>query len=247
MPKEFYRYSFETAKSSGHEKEYYESENENRRCRDYFTDKERGLHATAYENYVVDKDNTFTKKVMEEFGIERTMFVLATTVRALSHDGRIDDSVKDWAEAFNAGLRVHEPTINSMITQLNPGIINILAKKAQEEYAGLNLFSREHCFEKVNDIFEDRVIVLSPNALKEEYWTPENQLWLATGGFGCYPDKSGRAVYATSLFDGEKTRWNREDVIGAIKEEYIPEWAIERLEAMKAPEVEEEQDMDMSM
>ena len=247
MPKEFYRYSFETAQSLGQEKEYFESENENRRCRDYFTDEKQGLYATAYENYVVDKDNAFTKKVMKEFGIERTMFILATTVRSLQHDGRIDNSIKEWAKTFNAGLRVHEPTTNCMITQLNPGIIDILAKDALEEYAELKLFSQEHCFDKTHDVLEDKVIVLSPKALKEEYWSPENQLWLATGGFGCYPDKSGRAVYATCLSDGEQTRWNREDVIGVIKDEYMPEWAMEKLEELKAPEVEEKQDMDMKM
>lgn len=247
MPKNFYRYSFETAKGSSQEKEYYESENENRRCRDYFTDPENGLYATAYENNVVDKDNAFTKRVIAEFGIERTMFVLATTVRSLSHDGRIDNSIKEWAKGFNAGLRVHEPTTNCIITELNPGIVNILAKNAIEEYAELNLFNKDQCHDMTHADFEGKVIVLSPNALKEEYWTPENQLWLATGGFGCYPDKIGRAVYATCLYDGEHTRWNREDVIGVIKDEYMPKWALDKLEEMNAPEPKEEQKIGMNM
>ncbi len=37
------------------------------------------------------------------------------------------------------------------------------------------------------------------------------KLWLRESGFGCSPTASGRAVYATCLGDGEKTRWNRED------------------------------------
>ena len=56
---------------------------------------------------------------------------------------------------------------------------------------------------------EGKVIVLNHMSMKEEYWKPEYQLCLATGGFGCRPTASGRAVYATCLYDGDKARWNR--------------------------------------
>lgn len=65
------------------------------------------------------------------------------------------------------------------------------------------------------------------------YWAPENQLWLATGGFGCAPNAAGRAVYATCLGDGERTRWNRSDFIGILKEEHLPDWARESLEQIR--------------
>ena len=102
-----------------------------------------------------------------------------------------------------------------------------------EEYKGLKLFDKSHCIEGGLGDITDKVIVLSPKCLKEEYWSPENQLWLATGGFGCEPDKIGRAVFATCLFDGEETRWNRQNVIGVIKDELMPEWAQERLKELK--------------
>jgi hypothetical protein len=35
-------------------------------------------------------------------------------------------------------------------------------------------------------------------------------------------------VYATCLYDGEKTRWNRHDFIGILGETHLPEWAIEK-------------------
>lgn len=66
------------------------------------------------------------------------------------------------------------------------------------------------------------MLVMSPFTLKESYWAPENQLWLATGGFGCSPTAVGRAVYATCLSDGEKTRWNREDFIGVLRDSICP-------------------------
>ena len=83
---------------------------------------------------------------------------------------------------------------------------------------------------------EGRVLVMDPSTLKENCWTQEDQLWLAEGGFGCDPKSSGRAIYAVCLSDGEKTRWNREDFLGVLDEQYLPEWAAQALEAMKEPE-----------
>ncbi len=78
--------------------------------------------------------------------------------------------------------------------------------------------------------------MLSPDTLKESCWKPENQLWYAESGFGCSPTASGRAVYATCLGDGEKARWDRADFIGVLDEQYLPQWAKEKLEELQAPE-----------
>ena len=57
---------------------------------------------------------------------------------------------------------------------------------------------------------------------------------LAEGGFGCSPTASGRAVYATCLGDGEQKRWNRADFIGVLKDEFLPDWAREKLNELQA-------------
>ena len=102
--------------------------------------------------------------------------------------------------------------------------------------ASENLFGSEHCSTGMYDKdVEGQVLVMKPSTLKEEYRSPENQLWLATGGFGCDPKASGRAIYATCLGDGEESRWNREDFIGVLDERYLPEWAKEKLETLRAP------------
>ena len=229
----FYRYSFESAQDEDRINEYRESENENMRCRNYIEDSETGIYAAAYKDYVVDGDHSYAKGLVTEFGMERVMYVLANTVKSLSHDGRIRQEIKDWAEKFNFGFREERFDRNCIITQLNPGVIDILANNVLEEYKGLKLFDTSHCINGELGDITDKVIVLSPKCLKEEYWSPENQLWLATGGFGCEPDKIGRAVYATCLFDGEQTRWNRHNVIGVIKPELMPAWAEERLKEIQ--------------
>ena len=39
-------------------------------------------------------------------------------------------------------------------------------------------------------------------------------------------------MYATCLGDGEQTRWNRADFIGVLDEQYLPDWAREKLEEL---------------
>jgi len=114
--------------------------------------------------------------------------------------------------------------------------VNRLVRQTQEAYRSLNLFGREHCAAGMYDgSVKYKVLVLSPDTLKESAWTPQSQLWLATGGFGCDPKASGRAIYATCLGDGEQSRWNREDFIGVLDEQNLPEWAKEKLETLRAP------------
>lgn len=58
-------------------------------------------------------------------------------------------------------------------------------------------------------------------------------------GFGCSPTASGRAVYATCLSDGEDARWNREDFTGVLDEQYLPDWAVEKLTELRSSRQEQ--------
>lgn len=231
----FYRYSYETAKDSNMVNEYRKSMEENRRCRDYIEDNKTGFYANAYKDYRVDNDGSYIKRVIEQFGMERTMFVFASTIKQHLDDGRITKEVKEWARNFNTGLRENESATEGCIQYINPGIVDILAKNVMAEYNKLNLFGFEHCEDKLGNL-EGKVIVISPKYLKEEYWSPENQLWIATGGFGCSATAVGRAVYATCLYDGDETRWERFQVSGVLKDEYLPDWARKRLQEIQAKE-----------
>lgn len=87
-------------------------------------------------------------------------------------------------------------------------------------------------------------MVLNPTVLKDEYKTTNDQLFYATGGFGCNPDASGRKVFGFFLKDGEETQYNRSDFVGVLKDEHLPDWAKEKLEEMNAPD--ESQGMTMN-
>ena len=81
--------------------------------------------------------------------------------------------------------------------------------------------------EDVDQLEGSVLVMIPPYTLKESCWSPENQLWLATGGVGCSLPAAGRAVYAACLGDGEQTRRDRRDFIGILNEEHLPDWARE--------------------
>ncbi|MEX2104231.1 MAG: hypothetical protein WD907_02725 [Bacilli bacterium] len=76
---------------------------------------------------------------------------------------------------------------------------------------------------------DNQVVVIRQERLRHEYRTADHQLVLALSGFGTHAYSRGRAVYALNLYSGEEIRWNRGDILGIIKPEYMPEWAKEKL------------------
>lgn len=103
-----------------------------------------------------------------------------------------------------------------------------------------SLFDRRHAVrsEKPQN-YKDKLLIIRAESLKEEFRTPENQLFLASGGFGCDPTASGRKVFGSFLSDGEQTHFYRSDFVGIIADEHIPEWAKEKLEQL-ASQTEEQ-------
>jgi len=91
----------------------------------------------------------------------------------------------------------------------------------------------------MSENLEGKLIAIKASALSPEYRTCSEQLMLATGGFGCSPTASGRAVYCTNLFSGEEARWERYQVLGVVAENAMPEWAQEKLAALREPKEKE--------
>src|SRR5690554_528553 len=91
-------------------------------------------------------------------------------------------------------------------------------------------FKLEHCFpiDSMQNL-ENKVVIIRPERLRPEYRTADKQLVLVTGGFGAHANSRGRAVYTTNLYSGKESRWNREDILGVVRPEYMPDWAKERL------------------
>lgn len=76
----------------------------------------------------------------------------------------------------------------------------------------------------------DKVIVIKAEVLRPEYQRATHQLKLCTGGFGSYGRSRGSACFCTDLASGRKSRYERQDVLGTIEPDKLPQWAKEGLE-----------------
>ena len=219
--KPLYKFSFEEAKHNDEIKEFRESFQENIRCRDYL-DNEVSERFDGFHLPVECLENT-----VKEFGYDRTMWVIANTILERHGDGRFHRDNKDWARKLNIPQwrNNYEFALHS-----HSCIVDGMAKDVQKIYAALGLFSGEHIVQTDEpQDYTGKLLIIRPDVLKEESRTPENQLFLASGGFGCSPDKVGRKVMGQFLIDGEKTHFYRQDFIGVIADEHIPDWAREKL------------------
>ena len=175
-------------------------------------------------------DANCAQSVIDSFGFKRVGWVLSSTLQQKQYDGRFSPQNKTWAAStfIPPCDRNYEFAVES-----HPAVLDGFVNAFREAQAELKLFAGSHCDDMTGQELEGTVLVMSPFTLKESYWAPENQLWLATGGFGCTPTASGRVVYATCLGDGEQARWNRSDFIGILREEHLPDWAREHLEQLQ--------------
>ncbi len=178
------------------------------------------------------------ESVLAAYGYKRVSWVLANTVQQKDWDGRFSRENKEWAKRTyippDKDSAMDQNYNLDFVADSHPAVLDGFVNQYRRAYQALGLFDHTHCEPDSGDLdYEGKVVVLSPRTLKESCWSPQDQLWLATGGFGCGPDSSGRAVFATCLADGEKTRWNRTDFVGVLKESLLPDWAQERLSELQ--------------
>ncbi len=211
--KPLYKYSFDEAKRNCETELYKISHRENIACAN---DIKSGI-AANFDGYSLNTD--FVKDVIKTYGYDRTMFVLANIIQHFDHDGRISQDNKDWARSFFIAKDKYRADF--LIEE--SGLVDIVAGTVRSMYADLNLWDKNHC-DKYAD-FTGKIAVLKTEILKDEYKTPDYQLFYCTDGFGCSPTASGRAVYGEFVKDGERVRYNREDFIGVLKPEYLPDMA----------------------
>lgn len=70
-----------------------------------------------------------------------------------------------------------------------------------------------------------QVVVIKPDVFKREYQRSTHQYHYVTGGSGSSPLGRGTSVFTYALYDGEKGRFGRHQVLGIADPESLPEWA----------------------
>ena len=228
-----YRYSLEEAVRWNERDLWRESHKENCSCA-------RAIEEAIKDGYHDNRlDGDIAKAVIERFGYDRVNWVLANTVRENMQDGRFSEDNKKWARTF------HIPRDENrwhFSVSAHPGLTNLFIDQARQAWQELGLFDSSHCeSEQDGEIdYTGKVVAIRPDILKDQYKTPDDQLFLAEGGFGCHPNSRGRKVFGQFLKDGEETDYQRSELIGVVKDEHLPEWAKQKLSEMTASPEETE-------
>ena len=113
----------------------------------------------------------------------------------------------------------------------------VLTRSEQEKFKfDKTPFTAADCIpDKKSESIIGKVVVIDAEPKRYEYRHAAYQLVLADGGNGASGGR-GQAVFGTCLATGERSRWERYDVLGEIRPERMPQWAKEALNAIKNQE-----------
>ena len=216
-----YPWSREGALRSNEMELWRESYTENCKCA-------RAIEQIINKNY---RDNRLNeegaKQAISEFGYDRVNWVLANTVQENIHDGRYSEENKSWSRRFRIPRDENFKNYTFALTT-HPGLVNVFIRQVQKEWEKLGLYTAEDCYDEVTD-YTGKVVAICPETLKDEYKTPEDQLFYAMSGNGCRAETLGRKIYGKFLNDdSENVCFLRSEIIGVVKLEILPDWAKEK-------------------
>lgn len=225
-----YEWSLDDAIRNNEQDLWRESYKENCDCA-------RAIERAINENYHNNILEDCAKPIIERYGFDRVNFVLANTVQQKDYDGRISEDNKKWARSFHIPRddKNWQFTVDS-----HPGLTNLFINDARREWQALGLFDYSHCIDEGDGQIDytGKVVVIKPTELKDEYKTPQSQLFFAESGNGCRPNARGTKVYGFHPDNGEKGYYRRYDILGVLKDDCIPDWAKEKLAEFRTSETQ---------
>lgn len=91
---------------------------------------------------------------------------------------------------------------------------------------------------KYDESIKDKIVVVSADVFKPEYRMSVNQLHLCTGGFGSAAKARGSTCFCTNLYTGETLNLKRQDILGTIEKDKLPDWAKKGLDKVQKERAE---------
>lgn len=195
----------------------------------------RAIERAIDKHYQNDRLEECAKDLVDEYGFKRMFWVLANTLQQKKDDGRFSEENRKWSKAFyipEDDVRWH------FCVESHPGLTDLFLNQVRHAYQDLGLFNSSHCSEETN--YEDKLVIIKGMSLKDEYKTPDNQLFYCTEGNGCRPNALGTKVFGFHLNDMERGYYRRSQIEGVIDEQYIPDWAKSKLTVLFGGEDEGE-------
>lgn len=122
---ENYVYAYE----HGETEQYHASNRANIACKDAI---EKAINDN-YQNYCLNT-TAAVKEVVQQFGFERMLYVLANTLQTMDSDGRISQANKQWAWSVPVVFEHGKRNMAYLITRSHPGLLDMFAIDARHEY-----------------------------------------------------------------------------------------------------------------
>ena len=127
-----YRYPGSYAHEHGELEQYRASRKANIACAEAID----AAISEHYRNNCLDREAV--SQVVEQFGYDRTLYVLANTVRHKEHDGRISRDNKTWARTVpvyeNPDAWGNDRNVEFVVDGHNPGLVDLFINAARHEY-----------------------------------------------------------------------------------------------------------------
>lgn len=180
-------------------------------------------------------DSECVNEVFSEYGYDRTMWVLAATICCKDYDGRFSNSNKEWAKGIIT-TDISTDEMRRYAVDSHPAVLDGFTSEVRKQYKAIGLLDNNKCLSDDKE-YAEKLLILKPTTLKDEFRRPFFQYFYAQSGFGCYPDKLGGKVFGRFLADGEKAQFRRSDFLGVADTEQLPQWAQKRLEQLTAPKM----------
>lgn len=85
-----------------------------------------------------------------------------------------------------------------------------------------------------------KIAAVKKEVLRPEYPSASYQLVHVTGGNGARGKARGSACFCKNLYSGQSSRWERRDMQGEVRPEFLPDWAKIRAEKIQKKEQDRE-------
>ena len=117
--------------------------------------------------------------------------------------------------------------------------IEAVKSEIEQSKTPCELFTAEHCYPNDRSrSIDGKIVAIKADVFRPEYRRGDIQLVLVNGGNGASANSRGNAVFCYHLNDGKHTRFERYDVQGEVKPEYLPQWAKDKAAEIMAEKAE---------
>ena len=107
--------------------------------------------------------------------------------------------------------------------------IEAMRSEIDQSKTACPVFTAEHCYPNdYSQSIDGKIVAIKAEVLRPEYRRGEIQIVWVSGGNGARANAHGRAVICYHLNDGKQTRFERHDVQGEVRPEFIPKWALDK-------------------